>query len=1016
MKVLLPIVLFFLITFEAVTVVFGIAIDHLFKPFVTDTNSTMIYAITLQPDGKYLIGGKFDVASGLIRPNLARFNADGTFDPSFKDESVVGITKTITLQPDGKILVGGSISATFNGTTRRGILRLNNDGSLDTSFFNGTGASTVKEIVYLPDGRIIIGGEFSSVNGVPKVGIARLNTDGSLDTSLNAVMNYNTVNAIAVLPGGKMMISGGFTIYNGTPVNNLIRIQNNGDLDTTFPISISSPPLVIKVQPDNKILLGLGGDFAYINDVPRKAVARLHSDGNLDMAFNFVDNHFYGGPYKLELQPDGKIIAGGSFDEIGGSGVRSLYRLNSNGSVDKTFPILENSIVYGLAVQSTGQIIVGGLRAGEDLGTRNLFFRLDSDGHQDLSFPASVGNIEGVGALEVSPNGKIYIGGDFLEVNGKERKRIARLNSNGTLDTTFNPGGANGRVVDLAVQTDGKVVIGGNFGLVNGVARRNIARLNADGSLDITFQVGEGADAVINDIAIQTDRKILIGGLIDHYDNVVRNKIARINPDGSLDTTFDIGSPGPNNGINHITPLADGKTLIGGSFKFIHGIVKGNIARLNSDGTLDSTFNPGGTGIGAPTNVVRFVDDIVVLPSGKIIIGGAFFTYNDIPQQSLALLNSDGTLAPNYSPSTYNVYTMILQPDGKLVIGGDITNVNNIPHHKIGRLFPDGNVDAGFNVGLGADYPVSTLALQPNGGIVIGGVFRKFDGQEHIGLARFGFGSKPVFDFDSDGKSDLSIFRPSAGEWWYLRSSDGGNAAAQFGASTDKITPGDFTGDGKTDIAFWRPSNGFWFVLRSEDFSYYSFPFGTSGDLPAVGDFDGDGKADATIFRPSTGTWYISKSSGGTLIQQFGQNGDAPVVSDYDGDGRDDIAIYRVALGEWWIQRSTAGLLAFQFGNSADKPTPGDFTGDGKADVALFRPSTGEWFVLRSEDQSYYSFPFGTNGDLPAPGDYDGDGKFDATVFRPSNSTWYVNRSTAGIMIEGFGIEGDKPVPNAFVP
>jgi hypothetical protein len=273
-----------------------------------------------------------------------------------------------------------------------------------------------------------------------------------------------------------------------------------------------------------------------------------------------------------------------------------------------------------------------------------------------------------------------------------------------------------------------------------------------------------------------------------------------------------------------------------------------------------------------------------------------------------------------------------------------------------------------------------------------------------------------VFDFDGDGKTDLSIFRPSVGEWWYLKSSNGGNAAAQFGASTDKITPADFTGDGKTDIAFWRPSNGFWFVLRSEDFSYYSFPFGTTSDIPAVGDFDGDGKADATIFRPSNATWYISKSSGGTLIQQFGQNGDVPVVSDYDGDGKADIAIYRVALGEWWIQRSTAGIIAFQFGNSADKPVPGDFTGDGKADVGLFRPSTGEWFVLRSENQSYYSFPFGTNGDIPAPGDYDGDGKFDATVFRPSSSTWYAQRSTAGTLIQSFGQSGDTPVPSAFVP
>ncbi len=278
------------------------------------------------------------------------------------------------------------------------------------------------------------------------------------------------------------------------------------------------------------------------------------------------------------------------------------------------------------------------------------------------------------------------------------------------------------------------------------------------------------------------------------------------------------------------------------------------------------------------------------------------------------------------------------------------------------------------------------------------------------------------FDFDGDSKSDISVFRPNGAngaEWWWLRSSDGGNGAVTFGAATDMIVAGDYTGDGKADIAVWRPSNGNWFVLRSEDSSFFAFPFGTSGDVPVPADFDGDGKTDAAVFRPSDVTWYISRSSGGTTIAAFGLAGDKAVPADYDGDGKADIAIFRpngASGAEWWLQRSSnSTVFAAQFGASTDKTVVGDHTGDGKADIAIWRPSNGDWYVLRSEDQSFYAFPFGTNGDLPTPGDYDGDGKTDAAVFRPSNSTWYAQRSTAGTLIQQFGASGDLPVPNAYV-
>jgi hypothetical protein len=288
------------------------------------------------------------------------------------------------------------------------------------------------------------------------------------------------------------------------------------------------------------------------------------------------------------------------------------------------------------------------------------------------------------------------------------------------------------------------------------------------------------------------------------------------------------------------------------------------------------------------------------------------------------------------------------------------------------------------------------------------------------GMWEYDLGNKKtVADFDGDGRTDLSIFRPSVAEWWYRRSFDASVRAAQFGQPGDQIVAADFTGDGRSDVGFFRPSTGQWFVLRSDDNSYFAITFGQAGDIPTPADFDGDGKADAAVFRPSTGTWFILRSSDlQTSIGQFGRAGDQPVAADYDGDGIADVAIYRpngTSGAEWWIQRSSAGILSLQFGSPTDKAVPGDYTGDGKTDIAVFRPGDGQWFILRSEDLSYFSFFWGQAGDIPAPGDYDGDSKTEAAVFRPSNTNWYINGTTSGVQISQFGAAADQPVPNEFV-
>lgn len=260
-------------------------------------------------------------------------------------------------------------------------------------------------------------------------------------------------------------------------------------------------------------------------------------------------------------------------------------------------------------------------------------------------------------------------------------------------------------------------------------------------------------------------------------------------------------------------------------------------------------------------------------------------------------------------------------------------------------------------------------------------------------------------DFDGDGRTDVSVFRPSNG-FWYLLQSSAGFAAYPFGLSEDTIVPGDFDSDGKADVAVWRPANGTWYLLRSTE-GFGAFQFGALGDIPVAADYDGDGKADIAVFRPSNGVWYVLKSTGGIMFVQFGQNGDVPVLGDFDGDGRTDISIYR--NGEWWILQSSGGIAVENFGTSGDIVVAGDFDGDGKTDPAVFRPSNGYWYILRSSDRGVTYKQFGTAGDIPSPGDFDGDGKADTAVFR--NGVWFIDRSTEGLQITQFGVADDRPVP-----
>ncbi len=270
-------------------------------------------------------------------------------------------------------------------------------------------------------------------------------------------------------------------------------------------------------------------------------------------------------------------------------------------------------------------------------------------------------------------------------------------------------------------------------------------------------------------------------------------------------------------------------------------------------------------------------------------------------------------------------------------------------------------------------------------------------------------------DFDGDGRSDASIFRPSEGVWYVLSSVNFTYSGTGFGLGTDVLAPGDFDSDGKTDYCVFRPSSGTWYMLTKAG-TFSARQFGSDGDIPVPADYNGDGKTDIAVFRPSDGVWYIanSDSQGSYTFIQFGQAGDKPVPGDYDGDGKSEIAVYRPSNGTWYILRiADLSYYGVTFGISTDQLAQGDFDGDGRTDEAVFRDGT--WYMMRSSS-GFSAMSFGQVGDVPVTGDYDGDGKADVAVFRPSTGIWYVMRSQAGFWAASFGQNGDRPIEAAYLP
>lgn len=952
--------------------------------------------------------------------------ADGDVDPTFKIDVTEnnGLISAVAVQPDGKVLVGGFFEA-FGGRSRRGIARLSADGAVDLTFDAGaaipnarSAQATVKAIVVQPDNKILVGLSYQSPGATPRKLIVRLYPDGTLDLSfttnlLTRPFQADSAFAIALQSDGKIIVGGAFRYTNGTQ-RDLARLNSDGSVDSSFlqpTTGIGANNVrAIAVQPDGRILVGGTAFNGPSLAATRQAFWRLNTDGTVDTGYSDMNIPSSGTINALALQPDGSMIAVGSANFSGQ--VPNVMRITANGTRDPNFAdAIPPGLIVQLARQTDGKIIVVGNFQITTPATRNNIARLNTDGTLDTTFvtSGSVGTVRAIDAVGLQSDGRVIAAGRFDNFNGSPAEDYLRLNTDGSRDSSFisNSVGYYGRVHALLRQPDGKLLIGigSDFGgqtKVNGVRTNGIVRLNQDYSVDTSFTSPFTNGAAVFKLALQPDGRILVSGLLQI--NQTAFSFLRLNANGAVDAGF---NPPPNLQLPVIQP--DGRIIATGG---------GEVVRLNSDGTRDNSFTATLTGFG--------VSSIGLQADGKVIVGGSFSSINGTARVNVARLNANGSVDTGFDPgvgANDTVRTLIVAPDGRLFIGGRFTSFNGTPRARLALVEANGSLNATFVPVNPGDIEVYAVVLQADGKLLYGGEQLPAGGRGVYRLNTNGaLDASFALGADSNQVPNIYAILPETnGKILIGGRFESYNDAPRmsFARLNPRGQSADFDYDNRADLSVFRPSDRIWYIMNSSNSQFYGYLWGVATDKLAPADYDGDGKTDVAVWREDPAiqaAFYILNSSNLTVrIEQFGQIGDIPLAGDFDGDGRADVSLYRGAAQSIFFYRASfnnpnGNTTYLPWGTVGDIPVAGDYDGDGKTDACVFRPSNATWVTLRSSDLSVQTTAFGQSGDKLVPADYDGDSKTDIAIFR--NGVWWILQSASGaVKSTSWGLPTDTLVP-----
>jgi|694.fasta_scaffold133359_2 uncharacterized delta-60 repeat protein len=647
----------------------------------------------------------------------------------------------IAQQPDGKILIGGEFTE-YKGIACNYFVRLLPNGTVDPNFnLETTFWFKVNSIALQSDGKILVGAGYLTLVAGIKDGVIRLNSDGSTDYTYSTILGFSgitTINNILIQPDGKMILTGGFSSYGSVNIKYILRLNSDGSLDSTFNPgnSFNGSITSIALQADEKIIVV--GYFSNYNGYTRNGIIRLNSDGSVDLTFSIGVGFSTGIPKSVLIQPDGKIVAAGNFNTYKNVTQNGVIRLLSNGDKDPTLNTGTGFYTSGegitdIAMDNLGNFIVSGQFSKYNNIDKSNCVKLSPNGILDNTFTVfNAYNSSVIKCVLIQSDQKILLGGNFY---------ISRINSVGSFDYSFDYGLGFGSqygsplVLNVTeIQPDGKIIVGGNFSLYNLRYEPGLIRLLPDGTKDNTFNVSYLDLGQTSGIILQPDGKIIVIGTY-HYANVGPGnylQVMRLNSDGSQDMTFSTTNIGAND-VGYALQ-ADGKILACGGFQ---------VRRLNSNGTVDSTFNTG-------SGFNYYVKSIAVQPDGKIIVVGDFSIFNGEQHHGIVRLLPNGNIDTTFNTGEgFNgtARSISIQQDGKIIVGGYFGSYNVISAWGIVRINTDGSYDSTFNTGFSINN-VNSLAIQTDGKIIAGGYKSYFVNSHLTNLIRFNVDGSVDTTFD----------------------------------------------------------------------------------------------------------------------------------------------------------------------------------------------------------------------------------------------------------------------------